>query len=616
MIWQKKHIPSKYRETVYDAHLSWVTKLPAALFNESPSISIVGGGPKGFYTLDTILNEYKDQPATMPLQILWFNEDEHFASGPNYAVDQPDYLLINYCIGHIDAWSPDIQHDHHTPALVDWIASHTDIERKPSPLDYASRALVGLYLQDALRTVVNDLPKGIELKPIIGTIVSIYKPENHFVIKTASQIFTAESVMITTGHCYDNTPILENHSIPTDNYILSAYPLVHLDKIKPKSHVGIVGYGLTFIDAALQLTEGRGGFFLESYNYQPSGNEPILYPFSRTNAPILCRPPSFQGENSRILIDEQWMQEIQIIARSRKIDFEKEVLPKIAGEIQLAYYACLWKELRREDLKKRLRHMPEEAKFTIDTLLQWGYPTSYTQEEQLEILRTMIREAEVGDQESPLMAAASIWRQIAPFIAKIYQAGGFTGQSQQRLDEYYFGAFNRVCYGPPVHNIKKIEALATAGIIRLSPIDGSSLKWNTEDASFESMLPNGKLQTFDYVIDARIARPSIQRKNSPLYARLLESNTIQPFQNDGYMPGCPAMDETGKAILNAKAESLLYFYGSCTEGVFFDNDTLSPSKNNTAPHWATETMRHLAQRGAKHDETYMRYNSKKQIDSY
>src|SRR5690606_31201154 len=104
-------------------------------------------------------------------------------------------------------------------------------------------------------------------------------------------------------------------------------------------HVGIIGIGLTFIDIALTLTEGRGGSFQQG-TYHRSGKEPTIYPFSRTSLPILCRGPQYQMQRTLYILTEsqfkKWMR------RSAKIDFVTEVLPLIEEEVQLAYYAVMF----------------------------------------------------------------------------------------------------------------------------------------------------------------------------------------------------------------------------------------------------------------------------------
>ena len=77
--------------------------------------------------------------------------------------------------------------------------------------------------------------------------------------------------------------------------------------------LAIRGFALTFIDAALSLTEGRGGEFTEAgdgrLSYRGTGEPIRILPFSRTGRAMLAKPVSEpQDENlearGRVLMDE------------------------------------------------------------------------------------------------------------------------------------------------------------------------------------------------------------------------------------------------------------------------------------------------------------------------
>jgi len=54
-------------------------------------------------------------------------------------------------------------------------------------------------------------------------------------------------------------------------------------------------------------------------------------------------------------------------------------------------------------------------------------------------------------------------------------------------------------------------------------------------------------------------------------------------------PGCIAMDEEGKIPLEDYVTSI-YAYGSNTEGVLLDNDSLSREKNNLLGFWIKDVQ--------------------------
>ena len=102
MIWKKEHITPQNDLYSYSQTVNKTYSPPA----EAHTVAIVGGGPKGMYAVNHFANQMHLNPTTRHYELLWFNQDEYFACGPNYHIHQPDYLLINYCIGHVQAFHP------------------------------------------------------------------------------------------------------------------------------------------------------------------------------------------------------------------------------------------------------------------------------------------------------------------------------------------------------------------------------------------------------------------------------------------------------------------------------------------------------------------------------
>jgi len=556
------------------------------------NVGIVGGGPKGLYALEELFSRIKDEKISGNWQILWFNDTEDFGCGPNYQVDQPDYLLINYCIGHVDAWDRTKSASKNYLNFMDWIQKFRTDERKVKPTDFASRALVGHYLQYVTMQVIGSRSENIQLRLIPEKVRNIESnSEGKLWTQTDNGDYRLDNVLLTTGHCYRNLPLIDfqENSIP-ENYLTAAYPVQVLDKIPPKKKVGIIGWGLTCIDAALQLTEGRGGHFDKADNYIPSGNEPVLLPFSRNHLPIMPRGPIY-GENTYKLhyLNEKWFDEIQTIQKQRKIDFRTEIFPWLERELNFAYYSTQLQTREASDVEAYITSLPEKERFSYRDLLFPNIPqTGKLQESYVRYVEFLISEAEKGELKSPLMAAAAVWREASPFIANIYREGGFTGESQKFLDKELFGSFCRTSYGPPIENMKKIKALMIAGIIQVQWETAVELTYYIEENQFILQSEENR-ENVDFIIDARIARPNLSVSNSELYQNLWKNKLVELYQNDGYRPGCVKMNAIGKVLTNEK-DIPLYVYGSNTEGFLLDNDSLSRKKNNLASNWATDTL--------------------------
>ncbi|WDF69665.1 FAD/NAD(P)-binding protein [Sphingobacterium oryzagri] len=602
MIWKTEHIDQNARSARY-AIQQHISESKASRFGDELVVGIVGGGPKGFYALERLFMEMQSQQLTEPIRIYLFNETPDFASGPNYQVDQADYLLINYCIGNIDAWNreainPEVKQQLN---LTQWIEAHQIAGIKPEPTDYASRAVVGSYLQDQLKGLLASKPACAEVHFIVGKVSTIsYEHGFHLQLENQHQTFQVDKLLLATGHCYSNASLLQNEKhlleMPA-NYFARAYPVHKLDSIPAQASVGVVGLGLTFIDVALQLTEGRGGKFTDSGEYLPSGKEPRIVACSRTNVPILARGPVYGGNHYQLRPKTiQYFKQLAASTARQKIDFEEEIYPVLQQEAHFAYYSTLLQTSDIAAIKAYTDSLPTSQRFQLENLLFPSY-AEYDAESNpvLTYIEANIEQARLGELQSPIMAAAAVWREATNWIADIYNHGGLTGESQRVLDKELWGAFCRTSFGPPVENMQKIIALAKAGVIQFSTEIWASMHYDTETAQF--MWTNDQdQQSLSYLIDARIARGKLQQANAPLYSALLANGLIQPHSNERYQPGGPALDTDGRAISAPHiASPPLFFYGSPTEGVLLDNDSLSRKRNDMATPWAKHIVHYLIQ---------------------
>lgn len=594
MIWKTSHLTVAVKQDCqWIADYAQEQYLDTAVTRQDTyRIAIVGGGPKGLYALDHLLWEMERDAPGIPVEVLWFNGDVEYGSGPNYQVDQPEYLLINYCIGNVDAWNRESPYNGKKLNLEEWISRYNCTDKPVVATDFASRAVVGHYLQAVARQVILSASANVRLY-LIAKIVENIQPvsKNRLLINSSEQAWEVDNVMLSTGHCYRNKALV----MPTSErlcsrYLKNVYPVTQLNDIPPKSPVGIIGMGLTFIDVALHLTEGRGGVFDDEGGYLPSENEPVIYPFSRNMLPILPRGPVYGPNKYRLrYLDKVWIGHMSEIRCIRQIDFSEEIYPVLDREVCFAYYSTLLRTRDDEKIAAYITNLPDGERFGLHQLL---YPSigkeGNPQQRFINYLEEMIVEAERGELDSPLMAAAAVWREATPIIGELYKNGGFTGNSQRMLDKELFSAFCRTSFGPPIANMKKICALAKQGVIQLpfeSPVEVLA---DDDEATFV-LRSSDVVQKVDYLLDARIGRPDLGGENSRLYAQLRSNALLVPFVNDTYQPGCPRMDASGRTVIDGDKYPL-YFYGSNTEGVLLDNDSLSRTKNNLAKEWAKSTV--------------------------
>ena len=86
------------------------------------------------------------------------------------------------------------------------------------------------------------------------------------------------------------------HSAPLVPAVFPVTRWLAADRVPPGAAVAVRGFALTFLDAALALTEGRGGAFAADarpnrLRYEASPDDAgVLLPFSRTGRPMLPKP--------------------------------------------------------------------------------------------------------------------------------------------------------------------------------------------------------------------------------------------------------------------------------------------------------------------------------------
>lgn len=575
------------------------------------NIAIIGFGPKGLYGLERLLAQIGTIELELPVQIHVFNNNGFFGAGDVYRCDQPSYLIMNYANRNIGIWSNEIPKGvlENTPDFAKWLSNKSGVLASKLNDGFAPRAMVGSYLMEGFTELCQNSPENVSVIPHINMVKDIDRRSDGYILKTKNKEENLpkrfKKILLTTGHFWCGANF--KSTLKTAPYIDFIYPTdKNLNGVAKGSKVAIKGLGLTYIDAVLALTEGRGGVFKSSsdgrYNYSSSGNEPKkIFPFSRTGIPMIPRSGAADDKTPPYFLTEESLRDSRFLA---PVHFKNSILPLIKKEFLFNYYRVLFRDRNRELLystdfqaiQKQI-HSFHEA-FPTDTKFSWEAienPFEATDapshEELLSYVRAMLSEAEKGPIHSPLSAAVGSWRKISTVFNKIYSFGGLDATSHQLFDSYYFGFFNRISYGPPIDNVKKILALADCGILDFSFARNPEVTFLKQTDVFR-MQSNDKQKAIsvDCLVDARIPKGNPNGKVSKLFSNLLERGTVRYFQNEDdkkYAPGCVDIDFKGRPLdSGGNINKDMTFYGTPTEGITFDNDTLSRKRNNFASQWA------------------------------
>ncbi len=574
-------------------------------------VGIVGGGPKGIYAIERLASLWSKSVGTENLEITCFNTDDSFGAGNNYNSDQPDYLLINYSLGNINFWIDEpIQLVQERLDFLDFINEYkVGTDEVAHPLDFCSRALTGIYLQYCLIKVLESLPANIQVCLRTEKIVDLIKNNQTYELVTEQATYKEgfAEILFCTGHAYQFTDRQTKTYSNFSDSNLQSYFVPHIypiEKISNSSftskNVLVQGMGLTFVDAVLVLTEGLGGKFEskdDRFVYHPSGREPkAIFPFSRTGLPMLARKPGL-SENLDLKYFNQGFVD-KLFNKYVQVNFEKEVLPVVIKEyrhqfvmmfLQIVGYSCQFekKMLDLDALEKLVSIIfPEFKPFDFWNFIE---PKNENSNQHAYVLGYLENSIFPGSRpiQQALCAMNGIWRGIHPLFNKLYRFGKLTGESQEKFDSYYFGRFSRVSYGPPLHNMKKILALAEAGILNFIISKNPQIDTNCQTGLYEVPCQEGDgfIQA-EVLIDARIARATELESLPEVYQRIIRKYDVGFYKNDAYQLACLNLDKEA----NVNKLPGITLNGTPTEGWTLDNESLSRKNNNFISPWANRIV--------------------------
>ena len=490
-------------------------------------IGIIGFGPKGLYALERILSESK--ASGKPVSVTCFNTNKFWGMGPNYNPDQPSYLLLNYSIRMVNAFSDDAhQLLQNRPTLVEFYNRYSD-GPTASGDEWCSRSLVGCYLNWVLNELLSQKPPNAKVSFCQKKVTAVVKSGEQYDID--GELFDAS--VITTGHAYE----FENPYPDNPRYINHIYPIDQVEQVDG-STVGVLGLGLTFVDAVLGLTEGRGGTFNEDFSYQASGREPKqIFAFSGSGQMMIPRTAAVQPPLQLQFLTEDVLDDLA--QRRGKIDWDKDILPLLAKE-----YEALAKKYRGQTVDfENIIHLP----FSVENQIQ-----AYFNEPDLH------------------NAWSAVWRQVAPKISALYAFKGFTAASQEKFDARYFGIFNRMSYGFPDYNARKIQALYQAGILNFDFAKGTRLAAN--GSAWTLSKENSKVQ-LEALINARI--PKAKDQKLPLFESMVAKGIAQWATHGDYAYHTLEIDQDG-----CVSHENIVLQGTPTEHFVLDNESLSRNCHN------------------------------------
>jgi FAD-NAD(P)-binding len=606
------------------------------------SVAIVGLGPKGLYCLERLLAEFNSRPLRRPLHINVFNRSANFGASPIYDPEQPEYILVNISVGEIDLWTaedPPIVGGR-GPSFLSWYQETFHPQTPLTGDEYLSRAVVGRYLIEGFHRTLNNLPLGVTVSCHVGEVVDI-RPHGRayqleFVADSGnSEVIQIDKVLLATGHSrlrpgtdekrYQS--FISRHSGAA--FIPFVYPVVEsMSQIPASARVAMRGVGLTFIDAALELTEGCGGSFERaadgSLSYEACGKEPqSIIPFSRTGLPMTPKAHDLPiCERPLTFFTHGALAELRKKASDGKLDLERDLWPIFELEMELQYYRVVMRDsdeleqlescgndaqAMRGVIDSYLRAHPDKERFdyrqVLDPVGERRFESGAQYASFIErYMEHEIARARLGHAGCGVKAAIDIWYEVRKSLGSVLQFGGLNPESHRKLIEYYYPRLKRVAFGPPIINIEKLLSLQRAGILDFSVARNPRVLTDEGSGCFElrcDEIPEAIAQA-EILVDARYPSVDIPRDATPLYRNLHRRGMVRAYENRlmardsfAYRPGAIDMTEGSRFVVDAEGTGNedITVIGIPTEGNLVGNLTLA--RDDYSRTWAAEIISQL-----------------------
>lgn len=543
-------------------------------------VAIVGLGPKGMYALERLLEHASTLEAGAGIEVDAFEPHPAPGAGPIYDPGQPSYLRMNFAADAVDMWHPTSS----TVPPAERLSFDAWRELRSPACDrdiYAARALVGRYLADGLETMLRNAPASTRIQLRQARIRVIRWHGGGWELAPEGPDGVYDEVLIATGHDQSGDSSLASAWEHSASLVPTVYPVgrsLGPERVPAGATVAVRGFALSFIDAALALTQGRGGSFVPAgdgyrMHYSPTDSDAgLILPFSRTGRPMLAKPGPGLAAGVPALEPIAERGREQLLHLPAGFDLRHDLLPILAATTRANLVAAG---------DRTTRAAADHAGAWL-ARAAGGLPRATVRDPSSEIERSLA--IGMGVRVPDLQwALGHTWRALYP--ALVQRLGG------DRLAERDWPAFHRlatemerVAFGPPPCNAAKLLALIDAGRIDLQHVRGARLVGRGAGTRLRS--DRGE-RAIDVVVDAVLADPGARDAKGGLLRGLLDAGHAR------VLPGRRGLDvgpDGGCRGENGLTTPGLSAIGRPTEDAVIGNDTLSRALHPLADHWARRVV--------------------------
>lgn len=498
-------------------------------------VAVVGGGPRALFALERLASWVATGRGRVR-RVDVYSGTGQLGTSEHYAPSLPEYARLNVLSSAVDVWEVG-------PTAAPWPAgaqrASLDQWRRSTgetgDLDpFPPRRMAGAYLSWAASVVLDLLTRvGVEVRVQHRMVSAIERSGDRWRLDPGSGY---DEVLLASGHDAEWPGALKAPGV---------FPLSSLGSLVPVGAPVILrGAALTAIDAALAFTEGRGGSFADmggGLRYCRAGDESVVTMVSRTGRLMAPKTPpgllSAWGVGAH-LVEEPARQIGCTDMPSLLADAVERISWVVGGPDRVS----------TDDVSEIL--------FS-------------DREEPLEGLRRGVAMASGVATPDARWALGQAWRLLYPaLVAAQRQRGGETPVLGWEDYSLWSAELERLSFGPPLVNARKLLALAEGGLLDVVAGDAEAVA-EARGAT---------------VLDAVIAPPGVpDGGGAPMVRNLMREGVIsRSFQGRGIRVAADAscLDVDGLRVPGLAA------VGRITEDVVMGNDTLTRTMHPQLDAWA------------------------------
>ena len=536
-------------------------------------MAIIGLGPKGLFALERLFERAREAGPLTLLEVDLFEPNLVPGAGPVYDPSQPSFLRMNFSAEQINMWWNE------NPAaerlsFLDW---RTQIEHDRSERSYPARAQVGRYLSDGFNKIRSQAPAWVKLTWRCSAVTALAPTDSFWRVNAEDGVSRDyDEVLLAVGHGTGDPPLIDEwaHAAPLIPAVFPVGRWLSPGHSAPGSAVAVRGFGLTFIDAAIALTEGRGGVFHPEgdgsrYRYKASADDPdSILPFSRTGRPMLAKP----GPELAASFPE--LDPIAASARERILRLPPafSLVDDLVPILGSAVTACLCATNSGRS---------SDADAWLLSACRGPVPVS-----SMDPAAELEQSLDVGaGRAAPDLgwALGHGWRSVYPALVVRLRANGMLGNDWPAFRRLA-AEMERVSFGPPPENAAKLLALIAARQVDLTYVRGARL--TTRGGATHLELGQDRRQV-DAVINAVLPAPGIGMRDDDLATNLVAGGHAR------VLPGRRGLevDADARCISRGGVPTPgLSALGRLTEDCVVGNDTLSRRLHPDSDRWARRVV--------------------------